>query len=55
MTYKYFLICSQQIEEDNPAALGFEPTDSGVWGQRSTSYTKADGRFNTIGFMNFKG
>ena len=28
--------------ELSTAALGFEPTDISVWGQRSTSYTKAD-------------
>ena len=40
MTYKYFIICCQHIEE--VSATGIEPTDTGVWGQRSTSYTTAD-------------
>ena len=46
-TYKYFLICSQQIEEHS-LSQEIEPTDTGVWGQRSTSYTTADYRYQYV-------
>ena len=42
MTYIYFLIVVNKLKKIRTYAAGFESTDTGVSGQRSTSYTTAD-------------